>query len=216
MKILPKAIYRFNSILIKIPMAFFKELEQKKLQLVWKHKRPWRATAILRNENGTGGIRSLTSDYIYHKRYSNQDSVVLTHTHTQKYGSMEQDRKPRDKPMHLIYDKGGKSIQWRKDSLFKKCCSENQTAAWKRMKLQHSLTAYMGFPGSSDGKASAYNAGDPGSIPGSERSPGEGNGNPLQYSCLENPMDWGAWEATAHGVAKSQTLLSDFTFKYYL
>ena len=49
------------------------------------------------------------------------------------------------------------------------------------------------FPGSSDSKASAYNAGDPGSIPGSERSPGEGNGNPLQYSCLGNPMDQGAW-----------------------
>ena len=47
----------------------------------------------------------------------------------------------------------------------------------------------LGFPGSSDGKVSAYNVGDQGSIPGSERSPGEGNGNPLQYSCLENPMD---------------------------
>ena len=46
---------------------------------------------------------------------------------------------------------------------------------------------------SSDGKASAYSVGNPGSIPGSERSPGEGNGNPLQYSCLENPMDRGAW-----------------------
>ena len=53
----------------------------------------------------------------------------------------------------------------------------------------------LGFPGSSDGKASAYDAGDLGSIPGSGRSPGEGNGNPLQYSCLENPMDRGAWYA---------------------
>ena len=51
----------------------------------------------------------------------------------------------------------------------------------------------MDSPGSSDGKASAYNAGDPGSIPGSGRSPGEGNCNPLQYSCLENPMDGAAW-----------------------
>ena len=50
-----------------------------------------------------------------------------------------------------------------------------------------------GFPGGSEVKASAYNAGDPGSIPGSGRSPGEGNGNPLQYSCLENLMDRGAW-----------------------
>ena len=68
------------------------------------------------------------------------------------------------------------------------------------------------FPGGSDGKASARNAGDPGSIPGLGRSPGEGNGNPLQYSCLENSMDGGAWWATVHGVAKSRTFLSDFTF----
>ena len=61
-------------------------------------------------------------------------------------------------------------------------------------------------------KASACNAGDLGSIPGSGRSPGEGNGNPLQYSCLEKPMDGGAWWATVHGVAKSRTRLSDFTF----
>ena len=50
-------------------------------------------------------------------------------------------------------------------------------------------TTWLNFPGGSDGKAFAYNAGDPGSIPGSGRSPGEGNGSPLQYSCLENPMD---------------------------
>ena len=69
----------------------------------------------------------------------------------------------------------------------------------------------MAFPDGSDGKVSAYNAGDPASIPGSGRSPGEGNGNPLQYSCLENPMHGGAWLATVHGVAKSWTRLSDFT-----
>ena len=56
---------------------------------------------------------------------------------------------------------------------------------------------------------SAYNAGDSGSIPGSGRSPGEGNGNPLQYSCLENSIDRGTWWATVHGVTKSQTQLSD-------
>ena len=71
-----------------------------------------------------------------------------------------------------------------------------------------------GFPGGSDSKASASNVGDPGSIPGSGRSPGEGNGNPLQYSCLENPMDGGAWWATVHGVSKSWTRLSDFTFTF--
>ena len=67
----------------------------------------------------------------------------------------------------------------------------------------------QGFPDGSDGQESACNAGDPSSIPESGRSPGEGNGNPLQYSCLENSMDRGAWQATVHGVAKSQTRLSD-------
>ena len=60
-------------------------------------------------------------------------------------------------------------------------------------------------------KVFAYNAGDLGLIPGLGRSPGEGNGNPLQCSCLENAMDRGAWQATVHGVAKSRTRLSDFT-----
>ena len=60
----------------------------------------------------------------------------------------------------------------------------------------------MGFPGSSDGKESACSLGDLGLIPGFGRSPGEGHGSPLQYSCLENPMDRGPWCATVHGVAK--------------
>ena len=58
------------------------------------------------------------------------------------------------------------------------------------------------FHGGSGGKVSTYNAGDPGSVPGSGRSPGEGNGNPFQYSHLENPMDRGAWQATVHGIAR--------------
>ena len=65
------------------------------------------------------------------------------------------------------------------------------------------LTSFtMGFPGGSDGKASACDAGDLGLIPGSGRPPGEGNGNPLQFSCLENPMDRGAWWVPVHGVAR--------------
>ena len=65
--------------------------------------------------------------------------------------------------------------------------------------------ANTGFPGGSDSKESACNAGDLGSIPGLGRSSGEGNGYPLQYSCLENSMDRGAWQAIVHGVAKSWT-----------
>ena len=67
------------------------------------------------------------------------------------------------------------------------------------------------FPGGSDGKASVYDAGDSGSIPGSGRSTGDGNDNPLQYCCLENPMDRGARKATVHGITKSRTRLSDYT-----
>ena len=69
----------------------------------------------------------------------------------------------------------------------------------------------MGFPGDSDGKGkeSACSAGDPRLIPELGRSPEEGNGNPVQYSCLRNPMDRGAWQATVHGVTKSRTRLSD-------
>ena len=66
----------------------------------------------------------------------------------------------------------------------------------------------------SEDKASACNMGDPDSIPGLGRSPGEGNDNPLQYSCLENPMDRGAWWATIYGVTKSRTRLNDFTFTF--
>ena len=70
---------------------------------------------------------------------------------------------------------------------------------------------HLYFPCDSEGKASGYSAGDLGLIPGSGRSPGEGNGTPLPYSCLENPMDEGAGWATVHGVEKSWTRLSNFT-----
>ena len=67
----------------------------------------------------------------------------------------------------------------------------------------------MDFPGGLDSKESACDSGDVGSIPGSGRSPGEGNGNPLQYSCLENSMNRGAWQAIVHGVSKSWLHLSN-------
>ena len=103
------------------------------------HKRSQIDKAILRRKNRAGLIR-LPDFRLY---YSHQNSMVLTQK--QKYRSTEQDRKPRNKPRtygQLIYDKGGKTIHWRKDSVFNKWCSENWTATWKRMKLEHSLTPY--------------------------------------------------------------------------
>ena len=79
------------------------------------------------------------------------------------------------------------------------------------------ILRHMGFPGGSDSKESACNAGDPGSIPGSGRSPGEGHGNPLRYSCLENPTHRGAWWAMVHGVSRvwHDWATSTFTFTTY-
>ena len=77
------------------------------------------------------------------------------------------------------------------------------------------LTNVWAYPGGSDGKESARNAGDLGSIPGSGRSPGRGHGNPLKYSCLENPMDRGAWWATVHGGTKESDTTEQLSLFYW-
>ena len=98
-----------------------------------------------------------------------------------------------------------KMIRDTKGTFHAKMGTINDRNSMDLKKQETSLVAQMA-------KASTYSAGDLGSIPGSERCPGEGNGNLLQYSCLENPMDGGACRARIHGVTNSQTQLSDFAF----
>ena len=109
----------------QISMAFFRELEQKTSQFVWKHRRLQIAKAILRKNNGAGGSTFLTSDYTTKLQSSRQYGTGTK----EKYRLMEQDRKPINPCTsgHFIFYKGGKNMQWRKDSLFNKWCWENWT-----------------------------------------------------------------------------------------
>jgi len=136
-----KVIYRFNAILIKILITFFTELEQIILKFIWNHKRPRIAKAVLMKKNKAGGITLL---YFRQHYKTNQNSLVLAQRERDA-DQLSRTESPEINPHtygHLVFDKGGKNIQWGKDSPFSKWCWESWTDACESVKLQQALTPH--------------------------------------------------------------------------
>ena len=146
MSILPKAVYRFNAIPIKLPAVFFTELEQIISQFLWKYKKKKK-----QNSNSQSNLEK--EEWNWRNQPDWLQALLQSHSHQDsmdwhKDRNIDQWNKiesPEINPCtygHLIFDKGGKNIQWTKDNLFNKWCWENWSTTCKRMKLEHFLTPY--------------------------------------------------------------------------